>query len=119
MLLSNEQLVSTASSLVCLPENPGKEKQAIFSFTLSGMFPREINVHFCFSVEIIFLKNRPRKGANTYTLGIKSGAFRMAGNLANGPARVNPRGLSSRSAATPDPCKVTLAKQAGASDEDL
>lgn len=43
----------------------------------------------------------------------------MAGNLANGPARVNPRGPSSRSAATPDPCKVTLAKQAGASDEDL
>ena len=119
MFLSNEQLVRTASSLVWFPENPEKEKQAIFSFTLSGMFPREINVHFCFSDEIIFLKKRPRNSANTYTLGNKSGAFHMAGNLANRPARVNPRGPSSRSTATPGPCKVALAKQAGASDEDL
>lgn len=56
------------------------------------MFPREINVHFCFSDEIIFLKKRPRKGANTHTLGNKSGASHMAGNMADGPARVNPWG---------------------------
>lgn len=61
MFLSNEQLVSTASSLVWFPENLEKEKQAIFSFTLSGMFPREINVHFCFSVEIIFLKKEAKE----------------------------------------------------------
>ena len=74
------------------------------------MFPREINVHFCFSVEIFFFKKRPRKGANTYTLGNKSGAYHMAGNPANGPARVNPRGQRSRSTAIPGPCKVALAK---------
>lgn len=54
-------------------------------YALFGMFPIEkLDVHFCFSVEIIFEK-RPRKGANTYTLGIKSGAFHMAGTWFNGP----------------------------------
>lgn len=84
------------------------------------MFPREINVHFCFSVEIILKKKkRPRKGANTYNLGDESGAFQMAGNLADGLARGKSTRLNSHSTTTFDLPKVSTAKQASAYNEAI